>query len=84
MKEKIWASKHTISQMFDIPRGGLNKLLLYRETNGLDKCVRKLGERKLLIKVDRFSEWLDKSGKRGQRSKSPYQAPIMAKKEGEK
>ena len=59
----------TVDQIVENPnypftKGQLRALLLSRNENGLDKCVRKIGKR-LYIRKDLFDEWIEQhQGKR--------------------
>ena len=41
------------------PIGGLRHLIFYKETNGFNQCVVKLG-RRVLIDEEKFFEWAEK------------------------
>lgn len=49
--------------------GGLRWLLFHRQTNGLERAVRKVG-RRVLIDVDRFFVWVDEQ--QAERKGSPH------------
>jgi hypothetical protein len=52
----------TVSQFIErhpwCTKGGMRHFLFYRESNGLDKAILKIGKR-LLIDEDKFFEWLE-------------------------
>lgn len=41
-----------------VSEGALRWWLFHRENNGLDRCVRRFGTRRLLIHVPSFHKWL--------------------------
>lgn len=61
MSDFKYMSIHQIadSEKYPFSMGQIRNFLLNRDTNGLDKAIRKIG-RRLYIRTDLFEEWIEK------------------------
>jgi hypothetical protein len=53
-----WVTVRQLAELYPFGEGGIRNLLFFSKTNGLEKCVRRIGS-KILINTDQFDEWID-------------------------
>ncbi len=53
-----YASVKDLTKIYPFTLGQIRKLLLDRESNGLDKCIRRVG-RRVYFRLDYFEKWIE-------------------------
>jgi len=53
-----WVTVRQLVELYPFGVSGIRYWLFHSKTNGLEKCVRRIGS-KILINTDQFDEWID-------------------------
>lgn len=53
-----WASVKQVAQQYPFSEGSLRYWIFHSKSNGLEKCLRKIG-RKIVINIVQFEEWIN-------------------------